>query len=244
MAQSGDWVTPRLWGQPWFEKPALLYWMTAAGFRSGLGPDLAPRLPVAILSVLFLGFFWWRLKLEWDRRAASCATAMLATSAGWLAYSHVAVTDLPLAVFFCAAVLLSLPWVARGDRAGLTAAAACLGLATMAKGLVPLVLFMPVVVIGWRHLRDWLRAGPLLAFSVCALPWYILCTIRNGSGFLRVFFLEQQFGRFWSDSPAACAAAVVLSARLAGFALSVVPAARGPSGEYAAGSHEFDHSRP
>src|ERR1035438_2283376 len=51
MAQSGDWVTPRLWGQPWFEKPALLYWMTAAGFRTGLGPDLAPRLPVAILSV-------------------------------------------------------------------------------------------------------------------------------------------------------------------------------------------------
>ena len=36
MAQSGDWVTPRLWGQPWFEKPALLYWMTAAGFRTGL----------------------------------------------------------------------------------------------------------------------------------------------------------------------------------------------------------------
>ena len=24
MARSGDWITPRLWGQPWFEKPALL----------------------------------------------------------------------------------------------------------------------------------------------------------------------------------------------------------------------------
>lgn len=198
MAQSGDWVTPRLWGQPWFEKPALLYWMTAAGFRAGLGPDLAPRLPVAVLSVLFLGFFWWRLKREWDGRAASCATAMLATSAGWLAYSHVAVTDLPLAAFFSAAVLLSLPWVAKGDRAGLTAAAACLGLAAMAKGLVPLVLFLPVLAIGWRRLRDWLRAGPLLAFCLCALPWYTLCTIRNGSEFLRVFFLEQQFGRFRS----------------------------------------------
>ena len=42
MALSGDWITPRLWGHPWFEKPALLYWMTAAGFRMGLGPDLAP----------------------------------------------------------------------------------------------------------------------------------------------------------------------------------------------------------
>ena len=31
MAASGDWVTPRLWGEPWFEKPALLYWMGALG---------------------------------------------------------------------------------------------------------------------------------------------------------------------------------------------------------------------
>jgi 4-amino-4-deoxy-L-arabinose transferase-like glycosyltransferase len=114
-------------------------------------------------------------------------------------YSHVAVTDLPLAVFFSAAVLLSMPWLARGDkRFSLTAAAACLGLAAMAKGLVPLVLFLPVLVLGWKRLGDWLRPGPLLAFSVCALPWYILCTVRNGSEFLRVFFVEQQFERFGS----------------------------------------------
>jgi 4-amino-4-deoxy-L-arabinose transferase-like glycosyltransferase len=201
MAASGDWVTPRLWGQPWFEKPALLYWMTATAFRFGLGPDLAPRLPVAVLSVLFLAFFWWRLSVEWDQRAASYATAMLATSAGWLMYSHVAVTDLPLAVFFSAAVLASLPWLARGDGGvSLTAAAACLGLAMMAKGLVPLVLFLPVLAMGWRGLRAWLRPGPLLAFSICALPWYILCTIRNGSEFLRVFLVEQQFERFGSAS--------------------------------------------
>ena len=59
MAQTGDWVTPRLWGQPWFEKPALLYWLTGAAFRLGLGPDLAPRLPVALVSVGFLCFYWW-----------------------------------------------------------------------------------------------------------------------------------------------------------------------------------------
>ena len=50
MATTGDWITPRLWGAPWFEKPALLYWMTAAGFKAGLGVDLAPRLPVALAS--------------------------------------------------------------------------------------------------------------------------------------------------------------------------------------------------
>ena len=198
MAQSGDWITPHLWGQPWFEKPALLYWMTATGFKLGLGPDLAPRLPVALLSVAFLAFFWWRLRIEWDERTAYFATAMLATSAGWMTYSHVAVTDLPLAAFFSAAVLLSLAWIARGENRNLAAAAACLGLAVLAKGLVPIVLFLPIWALGWKRLRDWLRPAPLAAFAVCALPWYILCTARNGGQFLRVFFVEQQFGRFGS----------------------------------------------
>ena len=187
MAQTGDWISPRLWGQPWFEKPALLYWMTAIGFRAGLSPDLAPRLPVALLSVAFLAFFWWRLRIEWDSRVASYSTAMLATSAGWLAYSHVAVTDLPLAVFFTAAVLLSF----RGE---LTASAVCLALAALAKGLVPLVLFAPVAVIAWKRIR----LVPAIAFIVVAVPWYLLCTLQNGSQFLQVFFMEHTFGRFSS----------------------------------------------
>ncbi len=35
MARSGDWITPRLWGAPWFEKPALLYWLSGLAFRLG-----------------------------------------------------------------------------------------------------------------------------------------------------------------------------------------------------------------
>ena len=54
----GDWITPRLWGDPWFEKPPLLYWMTALAFKAGLSDDLAPRLPVAILSAAFLLLFF------------------------------------------------------------------------------------------------------------------------------------------------------------------------------------------
>ena len=59
MASSGDWVTPRLLGQPWFEKPALLYWMEAVFFRAGFGPEIAPRLPVAMLAAAFLVFLMY-----------------------------------------------------------------------------------------------------------------------------------------------------------------------------------------
>src|SRR2546426_5946787 len=81
MARSGDWVTPRLWGEPWFEKPALLYWMEGAAFRAGLSEDLAPRLPVALTSVAFLILFYWVLRRELGDPAAGFATAILATSA-------------------------------------------------------------------------------------------------------------------------------------------------------------------
>src|SRR5260370_29799243 len=106
MSDTGDWVTPRLWGEPWFEKPALLYWMTAAGFKAGLGLDFAPRLPVALLSVGFLIYFFAALRREFGERPAFYATAILATSAGWLAYSPIAVPQLPLSAAFAAAVLI------------------------------------------------------------------------------------------------------------------------------------------
>src|ERR1700694_2511151 len=75
MARSGDWVTPRLWGDPWFEKPALLYWMIGTPFRAGLSEDLAPRLPVALVSAAFLIFFYWVMRREFGDRPAAFATA-------------------------------------------------------------------------------------------------------------------------------------------------------------------------
>ena len=191
MARSGDWITPRLWGHPWFEKPPLLYWTIGAAFKLQTDPDLAPRLPIALLSLAFLCFFFMRLRNLWDTRVAVCATAILATSAGWLAFSHIAVTDLPLAAFFSAAVLVCL------DPAGsLTLAAVFLALAVLTKSLVPLVLFAPVLFLNYRSLLNRKSLPALAVFAAVALPWYILCTLRNGNEMARVLFLEQQFGRF------------------------------------------------
>jgi 4-amino-4-deoxy-L-arabinose transferase-like glycosyltransferase len=192
MAETGDWITPRLWGRPWFEKPALLYWMIAAGFKLHLGPELAPRLPVALLSLGFLAFFWFRLRRLFGLAEASYATAMLATSVGWLAYSHVAITDIPMAVLFSAALLSAL----ERENTNYTAIAALLGLATLAKSLPPLVLFLPVLALDYRRWREWLRPGPILAFLAISLPWHVLCTMQNGGEFLRVLFVEHQLGRF------------------------------------------------
>jgi 4-amino-4-deoxy-L-arabinose transferase-like glycosyltransferase len=188
MADSGDWITPRLWGEPWFEKPALLYWMTAAGFRAGLDPDLAPRLPVAIVSVAFLIYFFVVLRREFGDRAAFFATIILATSAGWLAFSHVAVTDLPMSAALAGAMLAVM------SGRGRVLAGALLGVAVLAKGLVPLVVFLPALWFWRKRMQDLLV---LLAIAVAvAAPWYVLVTLRNGAPFLEEFFWKHHFERF------------------------------------------------
>jgi 4-amino-4-deoxy-L-arabinose transferase-like glycosyltransferase len=194
MAATGDWITPRLWGQPWFEKPALLYWMTAAGFKLGLGTDLAPRLPVALTSVAFLIYFFIVLRREFGDRAAWFAAAILATSAGWLVYSHVAITDLPMSAAFAAAILTIFT---ANVRASLVAGL-LLGLAILAKGLVPLVLFIPALWFLRHRIRDL-----VILFSaalIVAAPWYALATLRNGTPFLEDFFWKHHFGRFLSTT--------------------------------------------
>ncbi len=209
MARSGDWITPRLWGRPWFEKPALLYWMSAAGFRLHLGPELAPRLPVALVALAFLGFYWWILRREFGPRPAAYAVVMLATSLGWIGFSQVGATDLPMTAAFSAAMLLALPWIGKGERRCLPLVGGLLGLAVLAKGLVPVVLAAPLMIsplldgrgpeklARWRSLFD---PRVLAAFLVVALPWYVLCYLRNGRPFVEVFFWQQQFQRFGSPA--------------------------------------------
>jgi 4-amino-4-deoxy-L-arabinose transferase-like glycosyltransferase len=202
MAKTYDFVTPRLWGSPWFEKPPLLYWMTSLGSLVHLGPELSGRLPVALLSLAFLLVMFRCLRREFGVAAAGAASILVATSAGWIAYSSLALTDLPLAVFYSLAVFLALPLVKedRGEgryRAGrFMLIGLCLGLAALAKALVPIALAVPFL---W-YLRQWWRSWlvALCAGAAVALPWYLMVYARNGSAFIETFFWKQQFERIYS----------------------------------------------
>jgi 4-amino-4-deoxy-L-arabinose transferase-like glycosyltransferase len=208
MALSGDWVTPRLLGRPWFEKPALLYWLEAIFFRAGFGPEIAPRLPVAMMAVAFLGFYWWILRREFGALPASFATAILGTSAAWIVSSQVGTTDLPLAVTYAAAMLLALPWVRRREDKLLPWVAILLGLAVLAKGPVAVALAFPLLLPWqrpfWRDLGRsvlaFLRPRVVIPFLMVTLPWYALCTWANGVAFLKDFLWLHNVQRFVSAS--------------------------------------------
>ncbi|MBV9304314.1 MAG: glycosyltransferase family 39 protein [Acidobacteriaceae bacterium] len=203
MAAGGDFVTPVLWGSPWFEKPPLLYWMTAAGTFTGLSPELCGRVPVTLLSLAFLGVSFWLLQREFGRSAAAISTLLLATSAAWLTYSELCLTDLPLAVFFASAAFLSLPFLRpeptrRLIHARFVLIGVCLALASLAKGLVPLALALPFAWFLRGFWRKWWLAA--VSFLVVAAPWYLIVYARNGSQFVDDFFWKHHVQRIYSTS--------------------------------------------
>jgi 4-amino-4-deoxy-L-arabinose transferase-like glycosyltransferase len=189
MAHSGDWITPRLDGSAWFEKPPLLYWLTGVGHLLHLSDEWAARLPLALASLAFLWFFHRTLSREFSPRVALAATGILATSAGWVAYSFVSVTDLPMSAAVGAALLIAL--FDTRPKQGYVAGA-LLGLAVLAKAFVPLVLFAPVFLIARGK-----RIPMIAACAVVAAPWLLWSVLRNGAPFWDDFFWKQQVGRFF-----------------------------------------------
>lgn len=206
MAVSGDWVTPRLWGDPWFEKPALLYWMGAAAETLGIGGDLATRVPVALLSFAFLVCFHFFVRRSFGLSDADGATLVLATVAGWAAYSQVGVFDLPVAAATGVALLALLPWVKDSSQKQLLPLfGAALGIGVLAKGLVaPAVAFLALLSVCrdrgiGRVAGDMFSARTLVPFGIVTLPWYGLCYWRNGTPFVEEFLWRHHVLRLFSS---------------------------------------------
>ena len=113
MAETGDWVTPRLYGKPWFEKPPLYYWGAALSFKLFGVSEAAARLPSAVSALLAtLALAWLALRL-YGQETARWLLLLLPTTVGMIGFSHAAATDMPFSAMFtiamvAAAVLLRL----------------------------------------------------------------------------------------------------------------------------------------
>ncbi len=199
MARTGDFITPRLDGQPWFEKPPLTYWLVAIGPWARLSDEWAARLPMALIGAGFLIFFYRVLAREFSPRLALSATAILASTAGWAVYSFACLTDLPMSAALGASMLIALFETRTVDhRTGETAdrgwvAGVLLGLAILGKGFVPVVLFAPVLLIARGK-----RLGIVAGAVAVAAPWHLLCWMKNGNAFWNDYFWKQHIARFFT----------------------------------------------
>ena len=90
MIESDDWVTPRLGAKAWFEKPVLLYWLGAVSAKLGVNDDRMTRLPVSLISIAFMFFFYRYTRRQFGPLEAQYALLILGTSIGWIAVSQIA----------------------------------------------------------------------------------------------------------------------------------------------------------
>jgi len=206
MVASGDWVTPRLNGYKYFEKPALQYWATAAAFSLlGLNEWTARLWPglTGFLGVLLVFFAGKRL---FGPPAGLYGAAVLASSALYVFMGHGLSLDMGLA-FFMSACVLAVALAQRDEaepgerRRWMLAAWAAAALAVLSKGLVGAVLPAAAFALYVLVERDWKRLGRLhfvsggLLFLAIAAPWFVAVSLANPE-FFRFFFIHEHFERF------------------------------------------------
>ena len=208
MLMTGDWLTPRIDGIPFFHKPPLLYWFEAASMAVWGATPWAARLVVALHASLMLGFVFISARYFAGVVVARRATWILGSSVAYLVGGQYVNHDMMVATWmgiaiwsfaraFMAPTGVHLGWA----RFGFVACA----LGIMTKGLIGLLLPGLVLVIWiaytcqWRKILQLPWVSGLLLFVAVALPWFVMAG-REHPNMLAYMFGNQQFGRYLSTT--------------------------------------------
>lgn len=208
MVVSGDWVTPRLNGIKYFEKPPLQTWLNAATFEVfGLG-EWQARLWTGISALFGIALVAYTGTRIFSPRAGLSAAVVLASSFWWAGMGHVNSLDMGLSgmmtLALCGLLLAQRDEAsASQQRNGMLLCWLGMALATLSKGPMGIILPGAVLFIYTFVARDWriwLRLHPgkgLLLFFAVTVPWFVLVAQANHE-FLHFFFIHEHWERFTS----------------------------------------------
>ena len=222
MLSSGDWVTPRLDGVIYLEKPPLLYWLIAASYRVFGVHDWAARIPIALSAIalcwLTAAFGIW----AFGQRSGFYAGLCMATCVGLWLFTRVLIPDVTLTLTVALAMWALLRALDENEphpQACAYLLASSLGVGLLLKSLIGAVfpvatglVYLAItrqlfVARTWKRLRP--LAGTIIILAIAA-PWHVLATLRNPPyfdftmrsipgeyhGFLWFFFINEQLLRF------------------------------------------------
>lgn len=205
MTVSGDYVTPRLDGVKYFEKPPLFFWLESFSIKLFGPSEWSLRLWSVFFAVLGCLAVYGGGSSLFDRTTGITAALVLATSPLYYGLGRVVAVDMAFTFLFSYGLLaflsaLRLP-PGRRRRELLWAFYIAVALATLTKGLLGIVL--PALVIGawlavareWKVLKQMHLLSGIAIVIFIAAPWHIAVAMRNPD-FANFYFIEGHLGRF------------------------------------------------
>ncbi len=205
MVVTGDYITPRLNGEAFYDKPVLFNWLVAVSLRVFGFTEFAARFPAAILG--FAGVFLTYIlgRRMFTATVGLLGAVVLATSIEYIILSRVVVHDIALLFFMTLALYSFYGAFESGHRRliHLLIFYASLGFAVLAKG--PVGLLLTALIVGlflffMRRLAFIKEMGlvwGIAVFLLIAAPWYVLIMLRNPD-YAGYFFLKQNVMNFIS----------------------------------------------
>ncbi len=201
MAQSGDWAIPTWAGEPFLEKPPLLFWLSAALFRAfGVSEFAAQSLSGAAVAASVL------LVFAAGARAAggACglvAALLLGATPMFVKWGRTYLTD-PLFTLLNLAALLC-GWRAAGAPAWWPATGALAALAVLTRGAAAVPLLLTLAYLAWTsrssgeegRSRTLLAAAAVVVFVAVSLPWHWVAARRAGPQLARTYVGVQTLER-------------------------------------------------
>ncbi len=198
------WWTPHYNGAMWFDKPPVTYWLVGLSMTLFGANDFAARLPMALATIALA---WVVARLAWRLYPASGTTPFWAalvfgTSAQTLNLSRACVTDMLLALCLTSALLGAWRWLNTGRRQAALGLGIAVGIGTLVKGPVAIVLVGAQILLYLLISRQARRlASPLvwaalvLSLAVAA-PWYVGMAHLHGQFFIQSFLEAQNVTRY------------------------------------------------
>jgi 4-amino-4-deoxy-L-arabinose transferase-like glycosyltransferase len=217
-SEHGDWVTAKINGIRYIEKPPLPYWTVAVLFHIFGQNVFAAHLPntLAMLGLTWMAWLWARR--AWGPRAGLYAGLGVLTSIGPFLFTRFIIPEAQLSLFLLIALYCLLTGFEPGRGARFYWMWAFLALALMTKGLIAPTFFIGaavpfLIVTGlWRRWREMKPVTGSLLFLAIAAPWHILCglanpdqghpignhpTLGNVHGFWYFYFINEHYLRFF-----------------------------------------------
>lgn len=206
MLASGDYLTPRLDGMPFFHKPPLFYWLTAASLHVFGDNAWAGRLCSVLAAVVLVTVFYVFLRRYARWRAAGLAVVILAVQPFLFGAAHYANLDMLVATLMCLTIMAGADAVFRRDqiledRMSLTGMYVAAAAGFLAKGLIGVVLPGGVLffwLLARRRFDAILRLlwwPGIVLFLILTLPWMVIMQVRHPD-FFHYYIVVQHFQRF------------------------------------------------